>query len=267
MYRVNSVALWISRSEEIIRAASFIATLFPAAVYHLIAVIPRIRSRTFLTSLYSHVLNSIASEAIESVELELLRRGVQVVKKSVIYGDPLESVVRYVEKANVDLVVAATAIRLSEDEIVENPVANLVNVVHKPVLIYVAMAKTTEMPSSIAIISKHRIPITALSLAFELAHRGGIDITLFLTGKPPLRELETFVVHSRALGARVFIEILRESATELAQDIAELTKEHDMVIVDRALFEERRPLPPKRRFLSDLERMVIAVSHCPILFV
>ncbi len=112
MYRINNVVLWVFRSEEIVRAASLSASLFPSAAFHLVAVIPRVKSRFFLTSLYSEVLQSIASEALESVELELLRRGIHVIRKSVLYGGAPEAVASYAERVDADLVVSATAVEL-----------------------------------------------------------------------------------------------------------------------------------------------------------
>ncbi len=267
MYRVNNVVLWVFRSEEVVRAASLSAILFPSATFHLVAVIPRVKSRFFLTSLYSEIVQSIAREALENVELELLRRGIHVIRKNVLHGGAPEAVASYAEKVDADLIVSATAVELSEEEIIENPVAKLLNVVHRPVLIYTALSKISEMPNSIAIVSRSRVPNIALGFALNLAHRRDIDLTLFLTERPSPSELETLSVYSHRYGTRVFIEVLKISREELAKDVAKLTKEHDLVIVDRALFEEYRPLPPKRRILGDLEKILIAVSHSPLLFV
>ncbi len=267
MYRVNNVVLWVSRSDEIIRASSLSAILFPSATFHLIAVIPRIKSRFFLTSLYSEVMQSIVHEALDSVELELLRRGIHVIRKVILRGRAPGAVANYAEKVDADLIVSATAVELSEEEIIENPVAKLLNVVQRPVLIYTALSRISEMPNSIAIVSRSRVPNIALGFALNLAHGRNIDLTLFLTEKLSPGELETLSMYNRRYGARVFIEVLKTSREELTKDVAKLTREHDLLIVDRALFEEYRPLPPKRKILGDLEKILIAVSHSPLLFV
>jgi len=265
VYRIDDVVLWVSKSDEVLKLAKFLAKLFPSATFHLLAVVPRMRTRFFLTSLYHEVAKSIAEEALEAVEKELTRCGIQRVRKVFEKGSPLKVVKMFVEEVSADLLGLAVAIEMEVEEIVDSPIPRVLNTVRIPVMVYTALSKVGEVPSSIAIVSKGRGLGNALGIALSLARSGGLDLELFLTTRLSPDELDRLTLFVRSHGVKLSVDFVEARREELVANLLHATKIHDLVIVERTVFETRSIFARKK--IGELESILVASSHSPILFV
>ncbi len=97
------------KSERIVKASQYIIRLYPSSIYHLVAVIPRMKSRYLLTSLYHDTMQKIMEDAIHDVELALLEKGVISTRKVIMKGNPVKKLVEYATKNPIDLIVVSTS--------------------------------------------------------------------------------------------------------------------------------------------------------------
>ncbi len=148
-----NILLYALKSERASRAAEYLATLFPNAIYHVVAVAHTPKSRVTYTTMLGEVMRRIAEDAVASVELALLGRKVITVKKVVLSGKPEDELAKYASEKRVDLIAIAPSLdgRLHTPRLVQR----LVERSMKPVFIYTQNAKSPPKQVSRVVVASY----------------------------------------------------------------------------------------------------------------
>lgn len=86
-------------------AIRYAALAFPFGKYHVISVIqPDVRG-THLTKLLRRMLEESAKKAINHAEELLLKEGIEIEEKKILYGKPSKEILKYAKSEEIDLIV------------------------------------------------------------------------------------------------------------------------------------------------------------------
>ena len=126
-------------------------------------------------------MKGIAEDAIHEVELALLSKGIQSIKKLVLYGDPAKEILKYITRISADLIVlSSSSSEVLPPHFIGKTAEKILTKVHVHALVYTPLSREPpgELESILLVISG-LIPIKqALSLALSLAHRRGIKVSI-----------------------------------------------------------------------------------------
>jgi len=268
------------KSDRIVRAAKYIASIFSNAVYHIVAVIPRYNARYFLTSLYSRTLKRIAEEAIYDLEIALAEHRVLSMRSAILEGKPANELLDYAKKHNVDLVVLTAAASPSPIvRVVGSVTRSFIRYSKSVVFVHPMTITSIHIPpkiSRILFVSRARVPSEvydrALKLTIHIAKSFNSEIVVAHVIKHEEEEklLNTIKSHLSQENIRFSIDVLRpKSRDEEVELILELAKYVDVSIQIRAhgiIARVSKILPFWTRSLMPCE-IVAGLSTVPIFFV
>ncbi len=270
MFKLKNIVICVTKSEHTVRLARLVARMFPNSVFHVLAVIPRIRSRTMYTSLFKDTVVKIVSEAVEEVEVELMRESIFASKKAILYGKPVKEIVKYVKRNSIDLLSLTSSVtEPPSSDLVGGTVAKLLGKLEIPFLIYppVCMKVPRKIENILLLTSNYSSLNKALLIARAIAKLHNSTITLATLPKQSTSGIEWFRRHMLRLDISIDIITIRSRSIEdLAEKLLKESKSKDLLIVDRRALGEHRLL----RFiglggLSVAEKMLIALSQAPII--
>ena len=139
----------VVKSERVVKASEYVAKLFPSAMYHLVAVVPTLHSRHFLTSLFRDTMESIAQEALHEIEMTLHRFNVLGIKKVILEGRPEDELIKYVSNYSIDLVTITSSVSESPTPEVIGRVAKKV-IAESPTPVFVYTPFSPDPPETIS---------------------------------------------------------------------------------------------------------------------
>ncbi len=221
------------KSERIIRASEYVIQLYPSSVYHLVAVIPKMRSRYFLTSLYHETMQKIMEDALHDVELALTEKGVMAVRKVILKGNPVKKLVEYASKNPIDLIVIST----SRNEMV--PIGVIGSTAKKiiaktdiPVLVYTPLSPSERIivrkTLIIPIITSYDKMELLKEIVKDLVNRMKADVTIYSSFSE-----EASKTLSRSFEEESIKYTLFSGRVEKPQELIELIEEHDLIVMPR----------------------------------
>ncbi len=221
------------KSERIIRATQYAIQLYPSAVYHLVAVIPKMRSRYFLTSLYHETMQKIMEDALHDVELALVEKGVMTVRKVVLKGNPVKKLVEYASKNPIDMIVLST----SRNEMVPigvigSTARRIIVKTDVPVLVYTPLSPSENIVVNKILVLPIEAPHERIELIKEilsdLSKRTNASITIYDGFSEEASEL----LKNKLNGEKIDCRIIKRRI-EKPQDLIGLLEEHDLIIIPR----------------------------------
>ncbi|MCD6324350.1 MAG: universal stress protein [Desulfurococcales archaeon] len=106
----ENVAVLAVKSQRLLAIAYLAARLFPSATYHIISTIPENLARPTLLTLYKRVMEEIAEDSINGVEMSLYRANLLAVKKVILKGRPEKVILDYIKKRKIDLTVMTAGV-------------------------------------------------------------------------------------------------------------------------------------------------------------
>jgi len=124
---LRQVLICSARSDLVVRAAKYVATMNPNMTYHLVSVVPTHKSRLPITPLLRNTFVKMAQEAVHEVELALMEHRVLAVKKAILYGRPEEELLKYAVTYAIDLIAITSSVT-------ESPPRDIVGTVTKAVI-------------------------------------------------------------------------------------------------------------------------------------
>ena len=126
-------------------AIRYAALAFPFGKYHVISVIqPDVRG-THLTKLLKKMLEESAYKAINHAEDLLLKEGIEIEKKKVLYGKPSKEILRYAKSEGIELVVMRSYCKSGVLSYrLGSTIENVLRHTHCPVLIITTSASQRE---------------------------------------------------------------------------------------------------------------------------
>ncbi len=135
----TNIALYLRDEEGLVHASEYTAKILPSAVYHLVTVIPRIRSRSLYTKLYMDTLQELIKDLEKIAEMELLRRNILVIKKST--HNSLSELWKYIEKNNIDLLVLPRTVDIEDISRIDKITRKIITDSPIPLLLYPSIVK------------------------------------------------------------------------------------------------------------------------------
>gem|GEM_PF-3006489 len=127
MLPLRQVLICSARSDLVVKAAKYVATMNPNMTYHVVSVVPTHKSRLPITPLLRNTFVRMAQEAVHEVELALMEHRVLAVRKAILYGRPEEELLRYAVTYSIDLIAITSSVT-------ESPPRNIVGTVTKAVI-------------------------------------------------------------------------------------------------------------------------------------
>ncbi len=124
---LRQVLICSARSDLVVKAAKYVATMNPNMTYHVVPVVPTHKSRLPVTPLLRNTFVRMAQEAVHEVELALMEHRVLAVRKAILYGRPEEELLRYAVTYSIDLIAITSSVT-------ESPPRNIVGTVTKAVI-------------------------------------------------------------------------------------------------------------------------------------
>jgi len=230
---VRNVVVYATRSSKAVKAALLTASLFPGAVYHIVSTVPTLRSRTSYTRMFQEVVESIVDDSIKDVELALLSRGIEVLRKKVLRGDLVRSVVDYVLRTKADFIVTGS----SSASFIANIILKIVKSVNiqetrVPLLVHTPKARDVGAVSEVALITHSAGPEDLPTLlAIEVSKKFRAVLRVI-----PLTEMKWLSrsALSEGLGAgeaNLIIENVPAGGS-VADEVLKMTKYSDFIILE-----------------------------------
>ncbi len=221
------------KSERIIRASQYVIQLYPSSVYHLVAVIPKMRSRYFLTSLYHETMQKLMDDALHDVELALTEKGVMAVRKVILKGNPVKKLVEYASKYPIDLIVIST----SRNEMV--PIGVIGSTARKiiaktdiPVLVYTPLSPSEKIIVKkiliLPILTSHDRMELLKEIVKDLASRAGAEITVYTGFSEEASKTLTTDLEKESLTYNLFSKKIEDP-----QELIKLIEKHELIIMPR----------------------------------
>ncbi len=109
MIEIKNILIPAIRNEIILFAAEYGIKLFPNAVYHIVSVIPQMRKRSMYTRLYIESFEKLARDAFHDLEFILYSRGCLAVKKTLLRGNVVKEIKKYVLNNKIDLIIISSS--------------------------------------------------------------------------------------------------------------------------------------------------------------
>ncbi len=268
------------KSDRIVKAARYIASIFSNAIYHIVAVIPRYHARYFLTSLYSRTLRRIAEEAIHDLEIALAEHKVLSMRSTILEGKPSDELLGYAKKHDVDLVVLTAAASPSPtDRVVGSVTRSFIRYSKSLVFVYPMTITTTQIPpkiSRILLVSRAKAPSEVYDCALNLTtyiaklFNSEVVVAHIIRHEEEEKFLDVIKSYLSREDIRFSIDVLSpRSRDEEIELILELTKYVDVSVQMRAygmMARVCRILSLWMRSLMPCE-IVAGLSAVPIFFV
>ncbi len=256
------------KSERAVKASKLAATLFPNAVFHLVAVVPRLHSRVMLTTLYKETLEKIAHDALHEIEMAVNEQKVLAVRKVVLHGKPEKELVNYVKGKRIDLVVITSGITEGTPPRLVGPVTKKVLAsVPQPVLVYPPAARgpAGAVRRAVLLVEKGRVRNEGklIEVVKYLSGRSLEFVTLVCKEGDTLCERVREVIASAGLSHDV---VSLRSENEVLGKALELAEEADLMVAGKG--GKPHLLKPMRG--SDLTRYqhtVAGLSSSPVILV
>ena len=264
----------VIKSERIVKASEYVAKLFPSATYHLVAVVPTIESRHFLTSLYRETMERVAEEAIHEVELVLMQYRVLAIRRKVLRGRPADELLKYITSYPIDLVVITSSVTQGPTpEVVGKVAKRVIAEAPKPILVYTPLSP--EPPESIRklalLVEEGEVWYEAklLDIVDSIVRGGGeVEALLMCTHYGDLC-IRTEEVLKRENVSIEYVHLRGHLEEERLREVIEEVKDYDLLIVGRGskrLREVRgRKLLRLRSRLSMREHILAGLSPIPVL--
>ncbi len=250
------------KSSRIVNATLFTVALFPNAVYHIVAVVPKLKSRVRFTSLYDKTMRNIAEDSIALIELALIKEHVLAIRKVVLEGDPAKKLLEYAEFNPIDLIVMSSAeSEAPPPEVVGSTARKVLSKTSRPVLIYTPLSRPPHSFNKLLLVfnKASRIDIDKIiDIAETIAmSHSGMGITALVIGNPTY-------VKEKLREKKLSFDLIEHSNSY--EEVVEYTKDTDLVIVNKTKgFEEKIPLLRKR--VTTLTRILAGLSSSPVIVV
>ncbi len=221
------------KSERIVKASQYIIRLYPSSVYHLVAVIPKIKSRYLLTSLYHDTMQKIMEDAIHDVELALLEKGVITIKKVIMKGNPVKKLADYATRNPIDLIVIST----SRNEmipvgVIGSTAKKIIERTFVPIFVYTALTPSDKYEVERILV----LPIEIVEERIHLLKEVIEDLVKRLNASLTVNASFSSEASSRLvelLDKEGISYNIDDRRIEKPQELVELLEEHDLVIMPR----------------------------------
>ena len=252
----------VVKSERIIHATRYTVLLFPNAVYHIVAVAPKLRSRVKLTSLYDKTMKRIAEDALAMVELALLHEKALAIRKVLVEGDPAKKLIEYAEHNPIDLIVLSSAVgETPPPGIIGSTAKKIIAKTTRPVLVYTSLTRQPpeKINNILLVLNKpsHHEEQRMLDIAVTIAKRFNAKIIAYVIGG--LENLESLLKKHD-----IEYTIVKPTREVTIDEIIEYTRRVDLVIVNKTrALEEKIPILKHR--LSTICRSLTGLSESPVI--
>ncbi len=242
------------------------ALAFPFAKYHVVSVIqPNVRG-THLTKLMRQMLKESAEKAIHHAEDILLKEGIEIEKKEVLFGTPSKEIVSYAKKVGVDLMVMRSYCKTGVQSFkLGTTIEDVLKHTYCPVLIISTSAVQREPKRILVPISGSPLDQKALeNIALNTAKSFKAEVTALYVVEGKGRAHAEKVLENVAWKAKHF-ELEVEKAIEQgdpAEVILAYAGSHDLIVMGagkRGIF--------RNVVMGHVAREMCATSTVPILLV
>ena len=232
----NQIAVTVVKSERLMWAADLSAYLFPDAIYHLIAVIPRIETRVMFTSLYRETVDRISRDALSCAEMILSKHRVLAIKKVILQGKPEAEIVNYVKQREIDLIVLTSGVtEEAPPRLVGKVTKEMIISLPNSLLIYPPSARKFEgsIRKALAIIDEHLInsPKKFLETLDQVTKRKVGEIIILRRECGELCKNVEEKLHYQNIGVS---KVVSEKYPEALAEIVNISKDVDLVIAGKA---------------------------------
>lgn len=249
-------------------AIRYASLAFPFAKYHVVSVIqPNVRG-THLTKLMRQMLKESAEKAIHNAEDILLKEGIEIEKKKVLFGTPSKEIVGYAKKVGVDLMVMRSYCKSGVQSFkLGTTIEDVLKHTYCPVLIISTSAEQREPKRILVPISGSPLDQKALeNIALNTAKSFSAEVTALyvMEGKGKGKEQADKILENFAWKAKHF-ELEVKKAIEQgdpAEVILSYAGSYDLIIMGagkRGIF--------RNVVMGHVAREMCATSTVPILLV
>ncbi len=259
------------KSERIVKASQYIIRLYPSSVYHLVAVIPRMKSRYLLTSLYHDVMQKIMEDAIHDVELALLEKGVISTRKVIMKGNPVKKLVEYATKNPIDLIVIST----SRNEmipigVIGSTARRIIERTTIPVFVYTALTPGDRFDVKKILVLPIEVMEERMQLLKEvikdLVKRLNANLTIHTSFSPEISKHLIEEIDKEGISYSI-----DDRRIEKPQELVELLEEHDLIIMPRCRKGVTQKARPSMLKVGDtiecIDLAVTGLSPRPVILV
>ncbi|MCD6301652.1 MAG: universal stress protein, partial [Staphylothermus sp.] len=250
----------------------------PDSVYHILSVIPQLsKKRSLYTKLIDQSFEKIAREAIEEIEYLLHRKGVHYIKKTILRGDPVKKIKKYVEIYNIDLIVlSSSSSPTPPSRLIGSTASKIVSVIPRPILVitpYSFERKEDLLKNGINKIGLVCLNINNMQRAIELAyylcnkHNALLDIILSKkTNRDKLIELQNKLGN---MGLKINTIVIDHTSIEefVKKSLEELDDANAIITTRQKTVTEKIPFPFLHHRVTKYERLFMGLSAIPIFIV
>ncbi len=249
-------------------AIRYASLAFPFAKYHVVSVIqPNVRG-THLTKLMRQMLKESADKAIHHAEDILLKEGIEIEKKKVLFGTPPKEIVSYAKKVGVDLIVMRSYCKTGVQSFrLGTTIEDVLKHTYCPVLIISTSAEQREPKKILLPISSSHLDQKALeNIALNTAKSFSAEVTALyvIEGKGKGKEQAKKVLENVAWKAKHFELKIKKVIDhgDPAEVILGYAGSHDLIIMGagkRGIF--------RNVVMGHVAREMCATSTLPIILV
>ena len=235
MIRVRNVVVYATRSRNVISAAALSAVIYPNATYHIVAAIPKLRSRVMYTRMFQEVVEGLAGDSMHEVEMALLSKGAIVTRKRLLRGDPIRSLVDYITSTRADLLVAGS----SSPSFILNVVFKILSALRSarfyiPTLIHTPRSRqVTDVKEVLLVLHSAQPEDISVLVSADLARRLGAHLKILPILRVPWLERHSLSLKTY-LGLKdvdVSIETFPTSASAV-EEVLEASEGADVVVLE-----------------------------------
>ena len=236
-------------------------------MYHIVAVAPKLRSRVKLTSLYDKTMKRIAEDAIAMVEIILLQENVLAIRKVLLEGDPAKKILEYAENNPIDLLVISSAVSATPPPgIIGSTAKKIISKSSKPVLVYTPLSTTPSgsIRNILLVANKpsEREITKMLDVVSTIAKEFNAYVFAYTIGNKDIAS----VIKKRLEDLRLSHKIMEPTKENIEAEVLELTRNVDLVIINRTKALEEK-IPILKYHVSSLCKSLAGLSGSPVIIV
>ena len=257
MICIRNVVVYATRSRNVVSAATLSAAIYPNATYHIVAAIPKLRSRVTYTRMFQEVVEGLAGDSVHDVEMALLSEGVEVTRKRILRGDPIKSLVDYVTSTRADLLVAGS----SSPSFILNVVFKILSALRSvrsyiPALIHTPRSRhVTDVKEVLLVLHSAQPEDISVLVSTDIAKRLGAHLKILPILRVPWLERHSLKTYLGLKDVDVSIETFPTSASAV-EEVLEASEGADVVVLEGSRGVREMEL---------LDKRVAAESAAPVI--
>jgi nucleotide-binding universal stress UspA family protein len=218
-------------------AIRYSALAFPFAKYHVISVVQPNVKGTHLTKLLKQMLEESATKAIHHAEELLLKEGIEIEKKEVLFGLPPKEILKYSKSNHMDLIVMRSYCKsgvLSYK--LGTTIENVLKHTHVPVMIITTLAIPREPKKILLPIGGEHVEHKALeNIALNTAKSFNGELTALYVvegGKKDRANGEKILTNVEWKAKHFGVKLTRAiNSGEPGEVILKYAESHDLIIM------------------------------------